>query len=196
MSADGEDKKNFMAGRILLAMPGMADPRFHRAVIFVCAHDSNGAMGIVVNHRLPGLELHELMRQLQINPVITDANTGAGQPVMSGGPVETARGFVLHSPDFRQSDTIRINDSFSVTATVDALKAIATGKGPNAMLFALGYAGWGAGQLDKELQANAWLVADADPELIFTAIPDLKWETAIRKMGIEPGMLSDVAGHA
>lgn len=187
---------NYLTGRILLAMPGLDDPRFHRAVIFLCAHDEKGAMGLIVNHTLPGLELQELMAQLDIVPAQETINNGAHMPVLSGGPVEAARGFVLHTTDFKQSDTIEIDERFSITGTVDALKAIAQGNGPHKMLFVLGYAGWDPGQLDQELQQNAWLVADADPDLIFRPSAEQKWEDAVRKLGIDPAMLSGSAGHA
>lgn len=183
----------YLTGRILLAMPAMGDPRFHRAVIYMCAHDENGAMGLVINHTLPGVDLGKLLKQLDI-PAAQD--TAPATPVMSGGPVETARGFVLHSSEFNQNDTIRIDDMFSVTGTLDALKAIAGGQGPDKMLFVLGYAGWSPGQLDREIQDNAWLVADADPGLIFDSAPESKWEQGIKKLGFDPGMLSGEAGRA
>lgn len=188
-----EQKDSYLTGRLLLAMPAMGDPRFHKAVIYMCAHDANGAMGLVINHTLPGVDLSQLLEQLHIDPAESQAPE---TPVMSGGPVETARGFVLHSNDFSQSDTIKIDDDFSVTGTIDALKAIASGDGPESMLFILGYAGWSAGQLDQEIQQNAWLVADPDPELIFTSQPEEKWPKAVEKLGVDPGMLSGVAGRA
>lgn len=190
---DRQQDQRFLAGRLLLAMPAMGDPRFHKAVIYMCAHDENGAMGLVINHALPGVDLSQLLEQLNITP---DKERTSDKPVMSGGPVETARGFVLHSNDFSQSDTIRIDDNFSVTGTIDALKAIASGEGPDNMLFILGYAGWSAGQLDQEIQQNAWLIADPDPDLIFAASPEEKWTRAIKKLGIDPGMLSGEAGRA
>lgn len=185
---------NYLTGRLLLAMPAMGDPRFHKAVIYVCAHDENGAMGLVINHTLPGIDLSQLLEQLNI--MAAEANAMVAAPVMSGGPVETARGFVLHSNDFRQADTIRIDDDFSVTGTIDALKAIANGQGPEQMLFILGYAGWSPGQLDAEIQQNAWLIADPDPDLIFRAAADEKWMRAVQKLGVDPGMLSGEAGRA
>ena len=196
MSGTEAEKKddNYLAGRLLLAMPAMGDPRFHKAVIYMCAHDENGAMGLVINHTLPGIDLSQLLQQLHIPPGAQ--NKTLESPVMSGGPVETARGFVLHSNDFQQSDTIRIDNHFSVTGTIDALKAIASGDGPENMLFILGYAGWSPGQLDTEIQQNAWLVADPDPELIFGAAPDEKWTRAVKKLGVDPGMLSGDAGRA
>ncbi len=188
-----EEKQLYLTGRLLLAMPAMGDPRFHKAVIYMCAHDANGAMGLVINHTLPGVDLGQLLEQLNIRQ---DHGHPPDAPVMSGGPVETARGFVLHSNDFKQADTIKIDDNFSVTGTIDALRAIASGNGPNKMLFILGYAGWSPGQLDKEIQQNAWLVADPDPELIFISSPEEKWTEAIRKLGVDPGMLSGEAGRA
>jgi len=188
-----DDKGDYLTGRLLLAMPAMGDPRFHKAVIYVCAHDANGAMGLVINHALPGVDFRQLLEQLNIAP---DGETVPTTPVMSGGPVETARGFILHSSDFKQSDTIRIDPAFSVTGTVDALKSIVGGTGPEKMLFILGYAGWSAGQLDQELQQNAWLVTNSDPDLVFSVAPDEKWDRAVKTMGIDPSKLSREAGRA
>jgi len=193
MEDDTSDSKLYLTGRLLLAMPAMGDPRFHKAVIYVCAHDENGAMGLVINHTLPGIDLSQLIEQLNIESDAPDSPNGL---VMSGGPVETARGFVLHSTDFQQTDTIKIDDEFSVTGTIDALKAIANGEGPDQMLFILGYSGWSAGQLDKELIDNAWLVADPDPDLIFDSLPDEKWTKAVQTLGVDPNMLSGEAGRA
>lgn len=190
------DRSTYLTGRLLLAMPTLADPRFYKAVIFMCAHDENGAMGLVINHSLPGLDMSDLLKQLNIEPDEEIRKKTKTTPVMNGGPVETARGFILHSSDFSQSDTIRINENLSVTGTIDALKAIAGGEGPKQMLFILGYAGWSPGQLDTEIQENAWLVADPDPALIFSANYESKWENAIGKLGINPAMLSSAAGHA
>lgn len=188
-----DDKGEYLTGRLLLAMPAMGDPRFHKAVIYVCAHDANGAMGLVINHTLPGVDFSQLLEQLNIAP---DGKSAPITPVMSGGPVETARGFILHSSDFKQSDTIRIDPTFSVTGTVDALKSIVGGSGPEKMLFILGYAGWSAGQLDQELQQNAWLVTHSDPDLVFSVAPDEKWDKAVKTMGIDPSKLSREAGRA
>jgi putative transcriptional regulator len=192
-----ETKTNdFLTGRLLLAMPSMGDPRFHKAVILLCAHDENGAMGLVINHMLPGLDMSELMKQLNIDPDSSLNAATSNAPVFSGGPVETARGFILHSNDFSEQDTIQVNENLSVTGTVDALKAIATGDGPDNMLFILGYAGWSPGQLDTEIHENVWLVADPDPELIFSPNIESKWDAAVKKLGIDPGMLSSTAGRA
>lgn len=192
---NGNDSHS-LAGKILLAMPGMGDPRFYRAVIFLCAHDENGAMGLVVNHTLADIDFPELLQQLKISSDIKIDFSKLSIPVMSGGPVDGSRGFLLHSSEFRQSDTIVIDESYSVTGTIDALKEIAVGKGPQKLLFILGYAGWGAGQLDRELQENAWLVSDPDPEIIFADNPDEKWARAVQKMGIDPVMLSATSGRA
>lgn len=194
---DSAEKEKYLAGKILLAMPGMGDPRFYKAVIFMCAHDAGGAMGLVVNHVLPGIDMNQLLQQMKIvSPDEKPAIPIPPAPVMCGGPVESARGFILHSADFRQPDTVKVNDHFSVSGTVDALRSIAAGQRPQNMLFILGYAGWGAGQLDQEIMQNSWLVADADPNLIFGAGTDEKWDRAVRRLGVDPAMLSGVAGRA
>lgn len=185
-----------LSGKFLLAMPGMGDPRFHKAVILVCAHDDNGAMGLVINHMLPGIDLENLLKQLNIATPEGKASPAAGVAVMSGGPVDNVRGFVVHTPEFHQQDTVRINDQISVTGTVDALRAVAIGEGPQQMIFVLGYSGWGPGQLDQELQDNAWLVFDAAPEIIFETEADQKWDAVIRRLGIDPSMLSSTVGRA
>ncbi|GJL85852.1 MAG: UPF0301 protein [Micavibrio sp.] len=190
------DNSAYLTGKLLLAMPAMGDPRFHRAVIFVCAHDENGAMGLVINHTLPGLDFDQLLTQLNITSDIEVDLKELAVPIMSGGPVEAARGFLLHSGDFNQNDTIKIDDLYSITGTVDALKEVATGNGPDKMLFILGYAGWSAGQLDSEIQQNAWLVVDPDPSIIFHDSPDEKWQMAVKKLGVDPAMLSGEAGRA
>lgn len=192
-----KEDQNGLTGKILLAMPGMGDPRFHRAVIVLCAHDSSGAMGIVINHTLPGVDFGQLISQMDIDVSSGDRLPPAGRvPVINGGPVENTRGFILHSADFMQEGTIRIDGNISVTGTVDALRAVAEGKGPDQMIFALGYSGWGPGQLDRELQDNVWLVFDCDPEIVFGVAPDKKWEQALRRMGMDPLMLSSRAGRA
>lgn len=187
---------DYLAGKLLIAMPSMGDPRFHRAVIFLCAHDKKGAMGLVINHILPGVEFTELLSQLKINSDITLDMAGLSIPVLSGGPVEGSRGFLLHSEDFKQLDTVTVTQKFGVTGTVEALKAVANGRGPQKLLFILGYAGWGAGQLETEILENAWLVTEPDPEIIFSASPDDKWQLAIQKMGIELAMLASTGGRA
>lgn len=191
-----KENNNYMAGKLLLAMPAMGDQRFHKAVILMCAHDEKGAMGLVINHVLPGIELHDLFQQLNIDMNEETMKKASQHPVMGGGPVETARGFILHSNDFEQDDTIKIDDTINVTGTIDALHAVATDNGPEKMLFILGYAGWSAGQLDQEIQQNAWLITEADPELIFDIPVNDKWDQAVQTLGFDPAMLSGDAGHA
>lgn len=184
------------AGKILIAMPHMNDPRFHRAVILICAHDANGAMGLVINHPLPGLSFIGMLQQLNIPQ---DQIVQAGLPdipVFGGGPVENARGFILHSRDFAQAETIVITDDIAVTGTVDALRDVAAGRGPQRMAFVLGYSGWTEGQLEQEIQENVWLVAESQPDLIFDVHPDDKWAFSIKTLGIDPSMLSGAAGRA
>ena len=190
----------YLDGQLLIAMPGMADERFSRAVIYVCAHSAEGAMGIVLNRPAPDLSFPDLLVQLDIVPaaerIRLPERVGQMQ-VLMGGPVETSRGFVLHSPDFHiEQSTLPIDESVCLTATIDILRAIARGDGPRRAVLALGYAGWGAGQLESEIQANGWLTCPADAELIFNSNADLRYELAMRKIGIEPAMLSMQAGHA
>jgi putative transcriptional regulator len=190
----------YLDGQVLVAMPGMADERFARAVIYICAHSAEGAMGIVLNRPAADLSFPDLLVQLEIVPEIQRIHlpqrVGRMQ-VLIGGPVETSRGFVLHSPDFHiDQSTLPIDDEVCLTATIDILRAIARGEGPAQAVLALGYAGWSAGQLESEIQANGWLNCPADPELIFNASIDAKYELAMRKIGIDPAMLSMEAGHA
>jgi putative transcriptional regulator len=182
-----------LAGQLLVAMPGMTDPRFAKSVVYVCAHSSEGAMGLVVNRVFEALTFPALLDQLGI-----DDQRGMEKPihVLFGGPVETGRGFVLHSLDYRRDGTLVVDDSVALTATIDILRAIASGKGPRRHLLALGYAGWGPGQLDSEFRANGWLTVDADDDLVFDSDLDSKWTRAMAKIGIDPRMLSDTAGHA
>lgn len=193
-SSDNSD--SYMVGKLLLAMPAMGDFRFEKSVIYVCAHDDQGAMGLVINNPLPEVDFKDLLDQLKIVSDIEFDPKAVSIPVMNGGPVEGARGFLLHSSDFHVSDTIKVDDNVSVTGTLDALKDVATGHGPKDKLFILGYAGWSAGQLDQELQRNSWLIVDADPELIFNGDADNKWDMAIKKLGIDPSMLSSTGGSA
>ncbi|MCB1840345.1 MAG: YqgE/AlgH family protein [Alphaproteobacteria bacterium] len=186
----------YLTGKLLLAMPSMGDPRFHRAVIFMCSHDETGAMGLVINHRLPGIAFHELIGQLDIRSDIVIDMKKFDLPVMNGGPVESARGFLLHTPDFQREETVLIDGRYGITGTVEAVREIVTGKGPDNLLFILGYAGWSAGQLDWEIQQNAWLVTEADPAIIFDKNLDTKWTKAVGQLGFDPGMLSGEAGNA
>ena len=182
----------YLPGQLLIAMPSMTDPRFEKSVIYMCAHNADGAMGLVINRAIDSLTFPELLEQLEI-----DSGSGGDQiRVLFGGPVEQARGFVLHSPDYLQDASLVVDDNVVLTATIDILRAIADGTGPNNCLLALGYAGWGAGQLDSEIKSNGWLSVDADEELVFGCNLDEKWERAMTKIGIDPRMLSDAAGHA
>ena len=184
---------NSLTGQLLVAMPQMMDPRFARSVVYVCAHsEDEGAMGLVVNKLLSSLTMGELFTHLKLEP----SALGDARPVHFGGPVEPGRGFVLHTPDYREEATLVIGDEFGVTATLDILRAIGKGEGPRHNLLALGYAGWAPGQLDSEIQANGWLSVAADESLIFDADLDGKWERALNKLGVSPSMLSTDAGHA
>lgn len=187
-----DSHKASLAGQMLVAMPGMRDPRFAKTVIYLCAHTPEGAMGLVVNRAIEQVSFSALLEQLEIE------EPGPRLPfsIHFGGPVETGRGFVLHSPDYRRDGTLVVSGSVALTATLDIVRAIARGDGPRRHLLALGYAGWGPGQLDAEILANAWLQVDADDDLVFSPVLDQKWIRAMAKLGIDPRMLSDVAGHA
>jgi putative transcriptional regulator len=195
-----DEAGGYLDGQLLVAMPGMTDDRFVRSVIYVCAHSAEGAMGIVLNRPASDLNFPDLLVQLEIVPdadrIKLPQRVGR-MPVLMGGPVETSRGFVLHSPDFYiDQSTLPIDDGICLTATVDILRAIAKGEGPQSAVLALGYAGWSAGQLESEIQANGWLNCPADPELIFHSALDLRYTMALRKIGVDPAMLSMDAGHA
>jgi putative transcriptional regulator len=191
---------SYLDGQLLVAMPTMADPRFERAVIYICAHSPDGAMGIIVNRPKPDISFTELLRQLDIieggDEIRLPAAVGA-MPVHNGGPVETARGFVLHSADwFVENSTLPIDDGICLTATLDILRAIAGGSGPTNALLALGYAGWAPEQLENEIQANGWLHCDADLEIVFGGDNDSKYDRALQAIGIDPAMLASDSGHA
>jgi putative transcriptional regulator len=192
--------RGYLDGQMLIAMPAMSDERFSRAVIYVCAHSTEGAMGIIVNHPAANIKFPDLLVQLEVIPAAERIQlpTRAGDvKVLKGGPVETGRGFVLHSADFFiENSTLPIDEGVCLTATLDILKAIARGNGPSTAILALGYAGWAPGQLEHEIQQNGWLHCPADPELIFGQDTDKKYEKALRKIGIDLGMLSSEAGHA
>ena len=189
---DLDDTENYMSGHLLVAMPSMEDPRFARTVIYLCAHSAEGAMVLVVNQVLDSLSFPDLLDQLDIETASMDDGT----PIHFGGPVESGRGFVLHSADYVQETTLVVDGDIALTATVDILKAIAEGSGPSRSLLALGYAGWGPGQLDSEIKANGWLQVVPDDDLVFGPEFDSKWERAIAKLGIDPSMLSGQAGNA
>lgn len=193
MTSVEEYDESYLTGKLLMAMPSIGDPRFHRAVIFICAHDENGAMGLAINQDAPGLEFSKILEQLELDP---PSDSAPQVPIISGGPVEPARGFLLHSSDFEQDDTIKISKGLGVTGTTDALKDVAEGKGPQEFLFILGYAGWSAGQLEEELRNNAWLVTDADAKIIFHPKLEEKWDMAMEKLGFDPVMLTGETGRA
>lgn len=182
-----------LTGKFLIAMPGMGDPRFAHSVVAVCAHSPEGAMGLIVNKPLPAPGLHDLLGQLGIAVPSTDQSAPA--PILFGGPVETGRGFVLHSTDWK-GEAMPVRDGMAMTATRDILEDIAAGRGPAQSLLALGYAGWGPGQLEAEILDNGWLISEADPGLALGTDHASKWSRAIKAMGIDPRSLSAAAGHA
>ena len=182
-----------LGGQILIAMPGMGDPRFEHTVILVCAHSGDGAMGLIINKPVPNLSFERLIDQLSI-PM---GEAGREIRVHQGGPVERSRGFVLHSRDWQAGKaTMQIAGQYGMTATLDILEALANGAGPTSALLALGYSGWGPGQLEAEIGRNDWLTAEASAELIFSDDDGRKWAGALRGMGIDPISLSSVAGRA
>jgi putative transcriptional regulator len=193
-------KSSFLDGQMLIAMPGMSDPRFDRSVIFMCAHSDNGAMGIIVNKRAPMISFSELLERLDIMPQesrIKLPDDVQSMLVQFGGPVEPGRGFVLHTSDYFSADTsLPIDERVALTATLDILRAIAGGQGPRRSLLALGYAGWAPGQLEDEIQRNGWLSCAADEDLLFGNDLDGKYVSALHKIGVDPAMLSSEAGHA
>jgi putative transcriptional regulator len=194
-----KSKRGYLDGQMLIAMPSMGDERFSRSVIYVCAHSTEGAMGIVVNQPAANISFPDLLVQLDVIPAADHIQlpSGAGVAVLKGGPVDTQRGFVLHSSDFFiENSTLPIDDGICLTATLDILKAIARGTGPRNAILALGYAGWAPGQLENEIQHNGWLHCSADPELIFGPDTGGKYTLALKKIGIDLGMLSSEAGHA
>src|SRR5437868_5306191 len=192
--------RGFLDGQMLIATPGMQDERFSRSLIYMCAHSSEGAMGIIVNQPAKHISFPDLLVKLDVIPatdLIQLPPRAGGVKVLKGGPVETERGFVLHSADFFiENSTLPIDKGICLTATLDILKAIAKGAGPESALLALGYAGWAPGQLDNEMQQNGWLHCPADPSLLFSTNVEEKYELAMRKIGIRPGMLSSDVGHA
>jgi putative transcriptional regulator len=199
-SRKGSKGSGYLDGQLLIAMPSMSDKRFARSVIYMCAHSDDGAMGLIVNQRAPHISFAELLGQLSIEEEGESAARRAGLidlDVHVGGPVETGRGFVLHSADYFAADsTLPIDGEVSLTATVDILKAIAGGKGPARAMLALGYAGWRPGQLEDEIQANGWLHCPSDLDLLFDRNLDQKYDRALSKIGIDPSHLVCDAGHA
>lgn len=190
----GDDLKGYLTGQLLIAMPAMQDPRFARTVIYMCIHNAEGAMGLVVNRLVGSIKFRDLLEELDLQS--TPVDDSRLPLIQFGGPVETGRGFVLHSVDYLRDDSMQLTDDLALTATVEILRDIACGTGPRASLLTLGYAGWGPGQLDGEIQENAWLSVDCDAELLFNAELDDKWDRALAKLGIDASLLSSDAGHA
>lgn len=186
------ESQDFLTGQLLVAMPGMPDPRFAHSVIFMCMHDDRGAMGIIVNQIVDGLAFETLLEQVGIE----DKPAKRQIAIHMGGPVETGRGFVLHTDDYRIDSTLDVNGGVRLTQSIEVLKEISRGGGPRRCLLALGYAGWGPGQLEREITQNGWLNVNADDELIFSTEIGDKWKKALAKMGIDPTMLSSSAGRA
>src|SRR5216683_229360 len=199
-TAGSGPKRGYLDGQMLIAMPSMRDARFSRTLIYMCAHSFEGAMGIVINQPASNVTFSDLLVQLEVIPaadLIQLPQRAGTVKVLKGGPVETGRGFVLHSADFFiENSTLPIDEGVCLTATLDILKAIARGAGPASAILALGYAGWSPGQLEAELQHNGWLHCSADPELIFGTDVGAKYDRAMQKIGIRPGMLSSEVGHA
>ena len=190
-------KRGIFKGKLLIAMPSLQGDDFSNSVVFLCEHGPDGAMGLVLNKPAPHIIFADLVEKL-------DLGQGQGavddeilqMPVMLGGPVKQFQGFVLHSSDYKSDETLKVAPGYALTATVEVLKAIATGKGPKRKILALGYAGWSAGQLEDEILRNGWLTCDADADLVFSGEAALKHEAALKKLGVSPGMLSIDAGHA
>ena len=182
-----------LAGKVLIAMPGMGDPRFDQSVIYLCAHSDEGAMGLIVNKPAGGVVLGDVLGQLDIE---VDAKVHDMQ-VHLGGPVETALGFVLHTRDF-QSDlhSLNVDEDFAMTGTMDVLEAMGQAKGPMRSQLMLGYSGWGSGQLEEEIRQNGWLICEASPELVFETDDGDKWSKALASIGVSPLTLSASAGRA
>jgi putative transcriptional regulator len=181
----------FLTGKLLLAMPGIGDPRFERAVIAVCNHDEEGALGIGIGQIIPRIGLHGVLKQFDIDPGgVPDV------PVHAGGPVEPQRGFVLHSLDWGGDGTVQVADRWGLSGTIDALRALTSDKGPSRWLVSLGYAGWGEGQLDGEMLRHGWHLVDAPDAIVFDTAVSERWTEAFRASGIDPRMLANGSGHA
>lgn len=194
-----EEKFPSLCGKFLIAMPGMGDARFDKSVIYICAHSDEGAMGFIINQTLDNPKVPDFLCQLEI---ITEEerhqlpDTALNKLMNSGGPVEPGRGFVLHSPDFNSESTVEVDGNICLTATLEILRAIATGQGPEASFLALGYSGWSAGQLEDEIASNGWLIADATEELIYDTKNQTKYTRSLRLLGIDEALLSSSSGHA
>lgn len=191
-STSPEQAGGYLTGNLLIAMPGMQDPRFDHSVVCLCAHSADGAMGLVVNRPLDGMAFDDLLRQLAIEPIPPQRRLR----MLSGGPVESGRGFVLHSDDWATEGSLPVMPGLTLTASLEILKAVATGGGPRDGVLALGYAGWAPGQLEDEIQRNAWLNVTADATLVFREDTGRTWEAALAKLKVDPALLSGTAGRA
>jgi putative transcriptional regulator len=184
----------YLNGRLLIAMPTMNDPNFEKTVVLLCHHTPETAMGIVINKAMGGMSFERLLKQLKVE---APRGKRADLTVHYGGPIQTTRGFVLHSDDYHSDDsTLKVCEGIALTATMDVLKALGHGEGPAKAFFALGYAGWGAGQLESELQDNAWLIGEPDEAIVFGDALDAKWRLALTRIGVDPAMVTDATGHA
>ncbi len=199
-------KATYLDGQLLLAMPSMTDPRFDRSVIYICSHSEEGAMGLVINSSAVNIDFPGLLEQLDVaynqedfsdEPLSTYKEEEGEEVILhAGGPVEIGRGFILHTADYVQESTMIISETIALTATIDILAAIAQGTGPKNYIVALGYTGWGKGQLEEEISRNSWLNIEADEELLFRTDLELKWARAMAKLGVDITMLSTHAGNA
>jgi putative transcriptional regulator len=181
----------YLTGQLLLAMPGISDPRFEKAVIAMCAHDDNGALGLGIGRLVPGIGFHALLAQLEIEPGVAP-----DVPIHFGGPVEPQRGFVLHGPDWGGEDTLHVGNRWALTSTLDILRAIAEGRGPTRWLVALGYAGWGEGQLDEEMTRHGWFATPGDDDLVFACSAENRWFQSFAAAGVDVRLLAPTTGRA
>lgn len=192
-------RSSYLDGQLLIAMPGMSDPRFERSVIYMCAHSEQGAMGIIVNKATPMMRFGDLFSQLDLtgNEPMEPSPGMMDMPVLFGGPVEQGRGFVLHTRDYFTADSsLPVAENIALTATIDILRAMIKGEGPHKALLALGYSGWAPGQLENEIQHNGWLTCSADEDIIFGLDFEERYNAALKKLKIDPAMLSSDGGHA
>lgn len=185
-------QNDYLTGKLLVAMPYMADSRFDHAVIYVCGHDEYGAIGLVINKPLHSLTFSDLLMQLDINPLPSVRTV----QMQAGGPVEVSRGFVLHSTDYHSDSTVRVGENFCITATLDILRTLAIGQGPRKFLLALGYTGWGSNQLEQEIQDNYWMVVEPSEEIVFNSALDFRWRASMASLGVDPLTLSLDSGRA
>ncbi len=185
-------QNDYLTGKLLVAMPYMADSRFDHAVIYVCGHDEYGAIGLVINKSLNSLTFTDLLMQLDINPLASARSV----QMQAGGPVEVSRGFVLHTTDYHSDSTVRVGENFCITATLDVLRTLAGGQGPRKFLLALGYTGWGSNQLEQEIQDNYWMVVEPSEEIVFNSALDFRWRASMASLGVDPLTLSLDSGRA